>query len=106
MEQTYDVIVVGGGAAGLRGALNLARARRSVLVVDAGEQRNLPAEGVHGLIARDGMAPAELVRLGRAEVERYGGVVLDARAAALGGSEGAFTVTLEDGRALGARRLL
>ena len=48
MDETYDVIVVGGGAAGLSGALNLARARRRVLVADAGEQRNLPAEGVHG----------------------------------------------------------
>jgi thioredoxin reductase len=106
MDETYDVIVVGGGAAGLSGALNLARARRSVLVVDAGEQRNLPAEGVHGLIARDGMAPTALVRLGRAEVERYGGAVLDARVAALGGSSGEFTVTLDDGRELDARRLL
>jgi thioredoxin reductase len=106
MDQTFDVIVVGGGAAGLSGALNLARARRSVLVVDAGEQRNLPAEAVHGLLARDGTPPAELVRLGRAEVERYGGAVLDARVGALGGSAGAFTVALEDGRALRARRLL
>ena len=106
MDETYDVIVVGGGAAGLSGALNLARARRSVLVVDAGEQRNRPAEAVHGLLARDGTAPAELVRLGREEVERYGGGVLDARVAALGGSVGEFAVTLEDGRALRARRLL
>ena len=106
MDETYDVIVVGGGAAGLSGALNLARARRSVLVVDAGEQRNLPAEGVHGLLARDGMVPAELVRLGRAEVERYGGAVLDARVVALDGAVGDFAVALEDGRGLRARRLL
>ena len=106
MDGTYDVIVVGGGAAGLSGALNLARARRSVLVVDAGEQRNLPAEGVHGLLARDGTPPGELVRLGRAEVERYGGAVLEARVVALGGAVGEFTVSLGDGRSLRARRLL
>jgi thioredoxin reductase len=106
MDETYDVIVVGGGAAGLSGALNLSRARRRVLVVDAGEQRNRPAEAVHGLLARDGLAPAELVQLGREEVRRYGGDVLVARVAALGGSAGRFTVTLEDGRALRARRLL
>ena len=106
MDETYDVIVVGGGAAGLSGALNLARARRRVLVVDAGEQRNLPAEGVHGLLGRDGLPPGELVRLGRAEVERYGGAVLGARVTALGGAAGEFTVTVEDGRALTARRLL
>ena len=99
MDETYDVIVVGGGAAGLSGALNLARARRRVLVADAGEQRNLPAEGVHGLLARDGLPPGELVRLGRAEVERYGGAVLGARVTALGGAAGEFAVTLEDGRA-------
>jgi thioredoxin reductase len=77
-----------------------------VLVIDAGEQRNRPASGVHGFLTRDGLAPAELVALGRAEVERYGGTVLDGRVAALDGSAGAFVVTLEDGRVIGARRLL
>ena len=48
----YDVVVVGGGAAGLSGALMLARSRRSVVVIDAGTPRNAPAEGVHGLLAR------------------------------------------------------
>jgi flavin-dependent dehydrogenase len=73
MDQTreqLDVIVVGGGVAGLSGALTLARARRSVLVIDAGEPRNRPASGVHGFLTRDGLPPAELVALGRAEVER------------------------------------
>ena len=109
MDQTreqHDVIVVGGGTAGLSGALTLARARRSLVVIDAGEQRNRPASGVHGFLTRDGLPPAELAVLGRAEVERYGGAVLDGRVAALAGTAGAFTVTLEDGRALGARRLL
>jgi thioredoxin reductase len=105
-HEQHDVVVVGGGAAGLSGAVNLARARRSVLVIDAGEQRNRPASGVHGFLTRDGLAPAELVALGRAEVERYGGTVLDGRVAALDGSAGAFVVTLEDGRVIGARRLL
>jgi thioredoxin reductase len=105
-HEQYDAVVVGGGAAGLSGALTLARARRSVLVIDAGEQRNRPASGVHGLLTRDGLPPDELVTLGRAEVERYGGAVLDGRVDALAGSEGAFAVTLQDGRAFGARRLL
>jgi thioredoxin reductase len=106
MDQHQDVIVIGGGAAGLSGALTLARARRSVLVVDAGEQRNRPASGVHGLLTRDGLSPDELVTLGRADVERYGGTVLDGRVAALAGRAGAFAVTLDDGRVLHARRLL
>ena len=62
------MVVVGGGAAGLSGALMLARSRRSVLVIDAGAPRNAPAEGVHGLLGRDGIPPAELLARGRAEV--------------------------------------
>ncbi|WP_309115612.1 NAD(P)/FAD-dependent oxidoreductase [Saccharothrix sp.] len=72
----YDVVVVGGGAAGLSGALMLARSRRSVLVVDAGAPRNAPAEGVHGLLGHDGVKPADLLERGRAEVRRYGGHVV------------------------------
>jgi thioredoxin reductase len=102
----YDVVVVGGGAAGLSAGLTLARARRSVIVVDAGEQRNRPAAGVHGFLTRDGLPPGELIELGRAEVERYGASVLDGRVEALGGGAGAFTATLSDGRVLRARRLL
>jgi thioredoxin reductase len=105
-DRQYDAIVVGGGAAGLAGALNLARARRSVLVIDAGDQRNLPAEGVHGFLTRDGLPPGDLVALGRAEIEGYGATVLDGRVTALSGSEGAFSVTTGDGRTFGARRLL
>jgi thioredoxin reductase len=105
-HEQHDVAVIGGGVAGLSGALTLARARRSVVVVDAGEQRNRPASGVHGFLTRDGLPPDDLVALGRAEVERYGGTVLDGRAVVLAGSAGAFTVALEDGRSIGARRLL
>ena len=55
---TYDVIVIGGGAAGLNGALLLARSRRSVVVIDAGMPRNAPAAGVHGLLGHDGLPRA------------------------------------------------
>ncbi|NUS44096.1 MAG: FAD-binding protein, partial [Mycobacteriaceae bacterium] len=77
-----DVVVVGGGAAGLNGALMLARMRRRVLVVDAGAPRNAPAHGVHGLLARDGMPPAELLERGRAEVRGYGGSLVEGEVAA------------------------
>ena len=61
----YDVVVIGGGAAGLSAALVLSRARRKVLVVDAGEPRNAPAAHMHGFLSRDGMAPAQLLAIGR-----------------------------------------
>lgn len=101
-----DVIVVGGAAAGLSAALTLARARRHVTVVDAGRPRNAPAEGIHGLLALDGVAPTEYLARGRAEVERYGGEVLrgevvDTRAAGHG-----FDVVLADGSELHTRTLL
>src|SRR5918997_5289510 len=103
---TYDVVVVGGGAAGLSGALMLGRSRRSVLVVDSGEPRNAPASGVHGFLTRDGTSPAELLEIGRKEVVSYGARVLDGRVASAEAVDGGFTVTLEDGRRVGARRLL
>ena len=103
---TYDVVVVGGGAAGLGGALMLGRSRRSVLVVDAGEPRNAPASGVHGFLTRDGMNPAELLQAGREEVRGYGARVLDGRVASAEVVDGGFAVELEDGRRVGARRLL
>jgi thioredoxin reductase len=102
----YDVVVVGGGAAGLGGALMLGRSRRSVLLVDAGEPRNAPASGVHGFLTRDGMAPAALLEAGRTEVRGYGVRVLDGRVASAESGDGGFTVTLEDGRRVDARRLL
>ena len=102
----YDVVVVGGGAAGLGGALMLGRSRRSVLVIDAGEPRNAPASGVHGFLTRDGISPSELLRMGREEVRGYGAEVIDGRVTSAGRVDGGFIVLLEDGRRVGARRLL
>lgn len=112
LQEQYDVVVVGGGAAGLAGALTTARALRSTLVVDAGEPRNASAEGVHNYLGREGTPPRELVALGRAEVEAYGGTVVTGTAltaerlepAAPGAAR--FRVGLDDGRSVLARRLL
>ncbi|MFI8103070.1 NAD(P)/FAD-dependent oxidoreductase [Streptomyces sp. NPDC086023] len=110
VEDAYDVVVVGGGAAGLSGALTLARARRSVLVVDAGAPRNAPADAVHGLLGREGTAPAVLTARGREEVRGYGGLVVTGEVTGVtrrGAPDGtAFGVALADGRGVGARRLL
>jgi thioredoxin reductase len=103
---TYDVVVVGGGAAGLGGALTLGRARRSVLVVDGGEPRNAPAAAVHGFLSRDGISPAELLEIGRAEIRGYGAHERAGQVASAERIEDGFVVTLDDGSSVGARRLL
>jgi thioredoxin reductase len=102
----YDVIIVGGGPAGLSAALILGRCRRSVLLCDDGRYRNEASRGLHGFLTRDGMHPAELRRIGREQLERYeielrSVRVKDARAVKRG-----FEVTLEDGCRLGSRKLL
>jgi thioredoxin reductase len=106
LRERYDVVVIGGGAAGLNGALMLARARRSVAVIDAGEPRNAPAHGVHGLLGREGMPPAELLAIGRGEVRQYGGHVVDGAVTGAKAGESGFTVALADGREVEARKLL
>jgi thioredoxin reductase len=107
MDDRYDVVVVGGGAAGLSGALALARARRSVLVVDGGEPRNAPADEMHNYLGRDGTAPGDLLATGRAEVAGYGGeVVRGDVVSATREDDGGFRATLADGRSVRARRLL
>ncbi|HEY4348759.1 MAG TPA: NAD(P)/FAD-dependent oxidoreductase [Gaiellaceae bacterium] len=74
---THDVIVIGGGAAGLSAALVLGRARRRVAVVDGGHPRNAPAAHMQGFLSRDGMPPLELIAAGRDEVQRYGVEVIE-----------------------------
>ncbi|WP_072689182.1 NAD(P)/FAD-dependent oxidoreductase [Rhodococcus marinonascens] len=107
MEDSYEVVVIGGGAAGLSGALALSRARRTVLVIDAGDPRNAPAEHIHNYLGREGTPPGELLMSGRDEVSAYGGEVMTGTvtsAEPLG--DGTFRVVLADGKAVLARRLL
>jgi thioredoxin reductase len=102
-----DVIVVGGGLAGLAGALTLVRARRTVLVIDAGHPRNAPAAHSHGYLTRDGSPPLELLAAGRAEITAYGGQIVAGTVAGLARlAGGGFAVTLADGSSRRARRLL
>ena len=106
MDERYDVVVIGGGAAGLSGALALSRARRRVLVVDAGAPRNAPAGHVHNYLGREGTPPAELLAIGRDEVAGYGGEVTSGEVARIERGDDGFRVDLTDGRAVSARRLL
>lgn len=107
MDATYDVVVIGGGAAGLSGALTLSRARRRVLVIDSGQPRNAPARGVHAFLGHEGVPPRDLLAAGREEIVKYGGrVVTGLVTAARRLADGRFRVTLADGSAVGAARLL
>jgi thioredoxin reductase len=103
----YDVVVIGGGAAGLSAGLVLARARRTVAVVDAGAPRNAPAAHLQGFLSRDGLPPQDLLALGRAEVTAYGGTMIEGTVAAASPcARAGFQVRLADESVLTARRLL
>ncbi|WP_241564110.1 NAD(P)/FAD-dependent oxidoreductase [Nonomuraea polychroma] len=102
-DQGHDVVVVGAGAAGLNAALLLGRARRKVVVIDAGEPRNAPAQHMHGFLSRDGLPPATLLELGRAEIARYGVRFLRRRVEEI---DHGFSVRLEGGEVIDARRVL
>ncbi|GAB4061969.1 NAD(P)/FAD-dependent oxidoreductase [Angustibacter speluncae] len=106
LQDAYEVVVVGGGAAGLNGALMLGRSRRSVVVLDSGAPRNAPADAVHGLFAREGTPPAELLARGRAEVRQYGGHVVEAEVVDAERVDDGFVVRLADGRQVHGQRLL
>lgn len=112
MRDHYDVIVIGGSAAGLSAALVLGRSRRSVLVVDAGEPRNAPSAGAHNYLGREGIAPAELSAIGRDEVAAYGVDVTSGRVVAASTTTGdgidpvGFSVTVDSGAVVTARRLV
>lgn len=105
LADSYEVIVIGGGAAGLSAGLVLGRSRRRTLVVDAGEPRNAPAAHMQGYLSRDGMSPAEFLATGREEIARYGVKLVRDRAVDVTRDDG-FTVTLAGGRTVRARQLV
>jgi len=104
--QRCDVAVIGGGAAGLAAALQLARCRRSVVVVDAGEPRNAPSPHMHGYLGHDGLAPGALLAIGRDEVRGYGATILEGIATDLAQLEDGLRVGLADGTSIDARRVV
>ena len=103
----YDVVIVGGGPGGLAAALTLGRARRRVLVCDAGAPRNAAATHLHNFVTRDGTPPSEFRAIGRQQLRQYETVkVEDTRVASIEGSIGAFEVTTSTGVVQAARILL
>ncbi|MBS2992317.1 NAD(P)/FAD-dependent oxidoreductase [Rhodococcus erythropolis] len=103
----FDVVIVGGGAAGLSAALVLARARRRVMIVDAGNPRNGVAEHLHGYLTRDGQSPTQLLAAGRKEVLEYGGEMTTGTAIGIEQTEdGGFLVQTDATASLEARTVL
>jgi thioredoxin reductase len=102
----YDVLIVGGGPGGLAAALALGRARKRVLLSDAGPRRNAAASHLHNFVTRDGTPPEEFRRIGREQLAAYPNVeVRDARVESVSGTRGAFLVRLASSE-VQARRVL
>lgn len=103
----FDVIIVGGGPAGLSAALVLGRSRRRVLICDSGKPRNSVSHAAHGFFSRDRIAPAELLQIGREQLQPYDGVttqvsnVIDAKQL-----KDCFQVALSNGEQYFSRKLL
>ena len=104
--KSYDVIIVGGGPAGLSAALVLARCRRHVLVCNDQQYRNAASRAVHGFLTQDGKSPEELLRLGRLEVLGYGVEVRSIRVADARPTKDGFEVEFADGQRESSRKLL
>jgi thioredoxin reductase len=102
----YDVVIVGGGPAGLSAALVLGRCRRSVLICDEGRPRNAAAKAAHGFLSRDGIAPHELLRIGREQLRPYEIEIQNAVVETASCKDGGFQICLRGGAELESRKLL
>lgn len=106
-EQHHDVIIIGAGAAGLSAGLVLARAQADVLIMDAGQPRNAPAEHMHGFLSRDGMRPSDFLATGRSELTSYGGDLVFASVTTIErAADNSFRVTSAGGATATSRALL
>ncbi len=102
-----EVVVVGGGAAGLAASIVLARSRRRVALIDAGQPRNARAHGAHNLLGNEGIPPLELLARGREEAEHYGVQILSGHATSASGTIDNFTVEIDGGATVvHARRVI
>ncbi len=103
----FDAIVVGGSFAGLSAAMQIARGRRRVAVIDAGKPRNRFAAHSHGFFGQDGVAPLTLIAQGRDKLRAYPKVqLIEGEAVTIDGQDGAFAVALSSGATLSAAKLV
>jgi thioredoxin reductase len=102
----YDVIVIGGGPAGLSAALVLGRCKRKVLVCDSQQYRNSDSRAMHGFLSRDGTNPQELLKIAREQLAPYPVEHVTARVTRARRDDDGFHVALADGREVEAKRLV
>ena len=105
-NKIWDVVVIGGGSAGLSAALTLARARRRVAVIDSGAPRNAPAAAAHGLLGQEGINPLELLATGRQEAAAYGAHLLQDEVVGAAQTDEGFAVDLRSGARIHAGQVL
>jgi thioredoxin reductase len=102
-----DVIIVGGGPAGLSAALVLGRCRRRAIVFDAGHPRNEASRAMHGYLSRDGISPSDFLKIGREQLAPYDTIELrHAKVVNVERGDNRFTATVEGGERISARMLL
>src|SRR5512134_1239206 len=102
----YDVVIVGGGPAGLSAALMLGRCRRRVLVCDTGRPRNRASQAIHGYLTRDGIPPQDFIAVAREQLQPYTTVELrDIEVVEAQCRESRFVVTLAGGEEVWSRKL-
>lgn len=105
--ELYDVIIIGGGPAGLNAAVVLGRSRRKILVFDNGQQRNIRSAGMHNYLTRDNIKPGEFIRIAREEAFSYNVIFRDVKAKLVSRQpKNQFRVTDEEGTSYLSKKIL
>ncbi len=106
MKEIFDVIIIGGGPAGLNAAMILGRSRRKVLLFDSGKPRNRWATSMNGFLSSDGVNPRDFIKKGREELEKYHVQIINRSVETATYSKGQYVVDDEDGNVYHSRKLL